>query len=170
MKIDVSTPYSDIAELDRHELLTDKSQNELTKAAEKVFGNPWSLTISQLSDLLSGDFSRLGDLSNPTILQVYWCKRFKSFIEEFSKALENLSLPMDTDEKRATEGLPSVTFIEGLLIFSKNYFHLHSFEQAGRTILSDVLIAKKDVFRTQAQQKKWNNIQQEKMRRHGKHN
>jgi len=169
MRIDEKTPYALISELDKYDLLTEANKSEITEAAKKVFGSPWALSINELATLLSGDFSRLGDMTEPTILQVFWAKAFKVFIEDFTKALENLTLPMDSDERRASEGLPPVSFVEGLLIFSKNYFRHHSFEQAGRTILSDILIAKKDTYRTQMQQKKWQAIQREKMKVNGKH-
>lgn len=171
MKIDVNTPYASIAEIDRYDLLSDESKKELADAAVKIYGSHWSMTINDLAAVMNGDLSRLGcDMSNPTVLQVFWMKGFKKFIDDFTKALENLSVPMDADERRASAGLPPVSFIEGLLIFAKNYFRHHSFEQAGKTILSDILIAKKDEYRNTMQRKKWQNIQHEKMRNsNGKH-
>lgn len=171
MKIDVAhTPYSEIAEIDKYNLLSEKNQRELADAAVKIYGSHWSMTIDDLAALLSGDFSRLGDMSDPTILQVFWVKGFKKFMDDFTKALESLTIPMTADERRASEGLPPVSFIEGLLIFAKNYFRHHSFEQAGKTILSGILIAKKDTYRSQMQNRRWQAIQQEKIKHtNGKH-
>lgn len=170
MRIDSKTPYAAIAEVDRYDLLDDESKQQVTDAAVKDFGSYWGMTINDLAAILNGDLSRLGDMAEPTILQVFWLKGFRSFIDEFTQAIERLTVPMDAEERRASEGLPSVSFIEGLLIFSKNYFRHHSFDQAGRTILSDIIIAKKDEYRSALSRKKWQAIQSEKMRHtNGKH-
>ena len=83
MKVDEHTLYSDFEVFEK--CLTQESLQELKRAAEEKYGSMYNLTIDQFFGISNGDFSVLGDMTNPTVLQVYWQKRFSQFCDEFAR-------------------------------------------------------------------------------------
>lgn len=161
MKIDVNGTY--VEELDN--LLTEESKTSIRDLAIRTYGAFNDLTIGRWVECMHGDFSRvLGDITG-SWLQIYWLRAFKEFCEEFPKTLERLSPKMDNDEQRACEGLMQSTLIESLLVFTRNYFGLHSFNEAQEITLGEVLIAKKASYNDAVFRKMLAKIQLEKTKR-----
>lgn len=151
MLITEETRYTEFARVEKY--LTDKAAGELYKAAEAKFCNMYDLTFAQFHTCANGDFTEIvGDLTDPTVSQVYWCKRFGDFVKEFAETLNNITLKQTPDEKRACAGLLKTDWAEGLLVFIRDYFNLQSFKAAEQITLGEILIAKRaryndDLFR-----------------------
>ena len=69
-----------------------------------------------------------------------------------------------TDEIRAQKTCLKVSVAEGILLFVREYFSLHSFGEAENLPLSDYLIAKKDNYNKVMAQREYAKIQNEKIK------
>lgn len=159
MKIDLSGLYD--AELDKY--LRDEDKERVREAAEARYGAFSGLSIGVWADCMDGHFAsaignKRGDVKG-TWLQVYWVKGFVEFAKQFPVMLANLSPKMDADEERAAADLMQSTLVESVLVFARSYFGLHSFREAERITLGDVLIAKKAAYNETMFQKRLAKIQ-----------
>lgn len=150
MRITERTLYATIQPIEKY--LQDSMTSELMRAAEAKFGAMYDLEFATFWACAGGDFSNLGDMRNPTVLQVYWVKRFNKFVEEFTKALKGLTLSPTADESKAGQGLLQVTWGEGILVFLQQWFGLKSYKEAEKITIGELLIAKRaqynqDLFR-----------------------
>ena len=142
MLITSKTKYSEIADAEKY--ITPQSAEELKRAAEDYFIGMYDLTFADFHACSNGDFSGvLGDMTDPTVLQVFWCKRFADFVQEFSEALKQTETLPTAEEKRAEKGLLKTDWAEGLLVFLQDYFGLRSFKEAERITTGEILIAKR---------------------------
>lgn len=146
MRITNKTPYN--AEFEQVEqYLTEQSANMLKSEAEKLYGSMYDLQFARFFECMNGDFSGvLGDLRKPTVLQVYWCKRFVEFAEQFAETLKQLQIKPTAEEQRASQGLLQVSWSEGLLVFMQQFFGLKGYKQAERITIGELLIAKRAAF------------------------
>lgn len=170
MVIDEFTLYTTLAPIEKH--LTKESVQELQKAAPvAVFGRDgyYSLTIEQLNLLYHNEVAEIvpnvEDTNKLTVFEYYTLLGLKGFIDEYVKALNACNVQLTADEERAAQAAGNMQFIEGLLCFAREYFGLHSFADAGRTTLGDLLIAKKDTYRRTIYQRAYNNILRNKRAR-----
>lgn len=151
MRITDKTQYQTLAPVEKY--LTPKAVQELKQAAEKRFGSMYDLTFAQFHTCANGNASEiLGDVQQPTVLQVYWKKRFDEFVEEFAQQLKKLTLPQTPEEMQAAQGLLKMDWAEGLLVFLQSYFKTSSFKEAEKITIGEILIAKRaqynqDLFR-----------------------
>ena len=150
MRITERTLYATIQPIEKY--LQDSMTSELMRAAESKFGAMYDLEFATFWACAGGDFSHLGDMQNPTVLQVYWVKRFNKFVEEFTKAIKGLTLSPTADEKKAADGLLQTTWGEGILVFLQQWFGLKSYKEAEKITIGELLIAKRaqynqDLFR-----------------------
>lgn len=161
MIVTKETKYSDFENLEKY--LKDEAVASLKKAAEWAYMGVYELTFGQFLRACDGDFSGiLGDLSEPTVLQVYWIKRFEDFKVEFGETLKAYQVPLTAKQKMAADGLPKQTFAESMLIFARSYFGLHSFSDAEGVTIGDLLIAKKDVYISTLFERKYQKLQMSK--------
>lgn len=154
MRVTERTQYATVREYEKY--FAPEFVKALQDAAEQQFGAMYDLTFAEFHALTNGDFSRLGDMSNPTVLQVYWTKRFAAFVDEFANALKKLQVKPTTDEEQAGADLPPVSWAEGLLVFLQKFFGLQSYKQAEQITLGELLIAKRaqyneDLFKRRLQ-------------------
>lgn len=138
------TKYADFEGAEQ--FLTEKGRQQLKDAAVHEFGDPWQLTVGDFVGLCEGDFSRLGDMAEPTVLQVYWCNVFRDFCDELEKVLTALKIPQDAQEVTAAESMRKVSMAEGMVVFARSYFGLRSFADAERVTMLDYVIAKRDAY------------------------
>ena len=89
MRITDRTLYATIEPLEKY--FRKEMTAELKQAAEVKYGAMYDLEFATFWACAGGDFSHLGDMRNPTVLQVYWVKRFGEFVEEYTKALKGLA-------------------------------------------------------------------------------
>lgn len=142
--------------------LTPESVQELTRAAEKKFGGMYDLTFAEFWNCCDGDFSRLGDMERPTVLQVYWLRRFEEFTKEFAKIMRKLTLPATPDEKAASEGLLQLTWGESMLVFLQGYFGTKSFKEAEQITVGELIMAKRAQYNKDKFARRLAQIQQAK--------
>lgn len=167
MKVSKKTPFIDIALF--CDYIKDSSKKELTDKAEEELGGCWDLTFREFFELSRGNFECKGiDLSHPeklTVLQYYWCERFKAFVDEFSATLDKLQAPQSIEAQKASQACLDVTFEESVLIFCREYFNLHCFADVYGITLGEFLIAKKDVYNKTAFERAMSKIQEQKYKK-----
>ena len=147
------------------EYLTDKGKQALRDAAVELYGDPWQLTIGEFVAVSQNDLSRLGDLTRPTVLQKYWIEAFHAFAEELTKALDALKMPQDAQEMAAAECMRKVSMAEGMLVFARSYFGLHSFAEAEKVTMLDYVIAKRDKYNSAIYQRRLAELRAKKYRK-----
>lgn len=164
MIVTKDTRYADFEQANKY--VSDKSAKELKAAAERVFVGMYDLTLAQFLACAAGEFvGVLGDLSDPTVLQVYWSRRFEDFVKEFAETLKGLQIPLTAEQQRAATGLPKSSFAESMLVFVRGYFGLRSFREAEKITIGEIVIAKRDAYTTAMFDRKLQRIQLEKMKR-----
>lgn len=118
-------------------------------AVKVMFGNAgfYALTINDWIALTEQEDLTLFEKYGKDIALGFICvEAFKDFVKDFVKTLERLTPParaVDNARKNAT--LPCGVG-EGFLLFARDYFGLHSFDEAGNVTLADLILAKKDTY------------------------
>ena len=161
MQVSDRTLYSTLEPFEKY--LTKKAVQDLYKAAEEKYGAMYDLTFADFWACSNGDFSRLGDVSNPTVFQVYWRKRFDTFVNEFAEALKKLTIAQTPEEAQASQGLVKVTWDEGILVFVQQWFGLHSYKEAEQITMGEILIAKRAAYNRDKFQRQMSKIQMNKL-------
>lgn len=161
MRVTEQTKYTDIADIEKY--FKPDTVDALTAAAERCHGAMYDLTFAEFWDCSGGNYDRLGDLTDPTVLQVYWIKRFKAFFDEFAESLKKLQLPPTADEKRAGNNLLQVSWAEGILVFVQQWFKLPSYKAAEQITIGEILIAKRAQYNQDKYRRALSKIQIEKL-------
>lgn len=162
MRITERTKYATIAPLEKY--FTAQTVEALKTAAEAKYGGMYDLPFGTFWACQNGDFSHLGNLQNPTALQVYWCKRFADFATDYAKQLQACTLPPTADEIAANNGLLPVSFGEAMLVFMQSFFGLRSFKEAEKITTGELLIAKRAQFNRDKFQRNFAAIQRKKIK------
>lgn len=164
MRVTESTKYKTLEPYEKY--LTQKAVQELKRAAENKYGAMYDLTFAQFHACANGDFSEiLGDIQQPTVLQVYWAKRFEEFVEEFAKQLKKMTLNQTADEIQASRGMLQVNWDEGLLVFLQSFFGLRSFKEAEQITIGEIIIAKRAQYNQELFRRHMAAIQTAKIKR-----
>ena len=161
MIITDNTKYADFAPFE--EVITQASIQDIKGAAERKFKNCYELTIDEFFGVCGGDYSLLGDLTEPTVLQVYWLKRFADFGDELAKACERLKIEPTPEQAQANNGCVPMTAQESMLCFTREYFGLPSFYAAGERTMGEYLTARKDKYNEARQRRNFEEIQKRKL-------
>lgn len=162
MQIKEFEKYAEFA--DKEKYLTEKSVKKLKEAAEEKFGKVYALEFDTFRECYDGNFDTvLGNMQDPTVLQVYWQKRFADVVQEFVKAVKNMTLPQTADELTASKGLLSMSWDESILVFCQQFFALHSYKDAGKLTLGEILIAKKAAYNREKFQRQMTELQRKKL-------
>lgn len=163
MRITDRTPYALIVQHEKY--FTPESVAKLKAAAERKYGAMQDLEFGTFYNCTNGDFSHLGDMRRPTVLQVYWMLRFKDFVDEFAKAVKRLQIRQTADEIKASEGLLEVSWGEAILDFLQSKFNLHSYQEAEKITIGELLIAKRAAYNVETYRRKLSQIQTAKFRK-----
>ena len=162
MLITAQTKYTEVADAEKY--FTPQSVEELKRAAGDAYKSMYDLTFAEFHACANGDFSEvLGDMTDPTVLQVYWCKRFADFVKEFADALQKMQLPQTPDEKRAAKGLLKTDWAESMIVFLQDFFGLRSFKEAETITVGEILIAKRARFNEETYRRNLARIQTQKI-------
>jgi len=162
MLITAQTKYSEIADTEKY--FTQQSVEDLKRFSEEAYTSMYDLTFATFHACANGDFSDvLGDITDPTVLQVSWCKRFADFVKEFADALQKMQLPQTADEKRAAKGLLKTDWAESMLVFLQDFFGLRSFKEAEKITIGEILIAKRARFNEETYRRNLARIQTQKI-------
>lgn len=163
MRVTERTQYATVREYEKY--FAPEFVKALQDAAEQQFGSMYDLTFAEFYALANGDFSRLGDMSNPTVLQVYWTKRFAAFVDEFANTMKKLQIKPTADEEQAGAALLPVSWAEGLLVFLQKYFGLQSYKQAEQITLGELLIAKRAQYNEDLFKRRLQSLQLKRMQK-----
>lgn len=162
MQITEATKYAEFEPVEKY--VTKKTEQGLFESAEEKFGKMYDLEFGTFWQCSNDNFEEvLGDMSEPTVLQVYWKKRFEKFVEEFAATLKAMTLTQTAEEIQAAEGLLKISWDEAILVFVRDYFGLHSFKDAERITMGEVLIAKRATYNREKFQRKLAKIQTAKL-------
>lgn len=163
MRISARTQYRTFREYEQ--FLTDESAELLKREAEKHFRGMYDLTFAEFYACSNGDFGEiLGNTEQPTVLQVYWCKRFADFAKELAAELKRMTITPTGDEQRASAGLLKVDWGEAILVFLQKYFGLKSFKEAEQITIGELLIAKRAQYNADKFQREIVRIQTQKLK------
>lgn len=163
MRIDKNTKYREFEPIEKY--VPDSQKKAITNASESVYGCMYDLEFGEFWNVANGDFSRLGNLEDQTVFQVYWLKRFDEFTKEFAETLNKLSVKQTTDEKRAAKGCLKVSWEESILVFLQKFFSLKSFKEAEKITLGELLIAKRAQYNDDLFARRISQIQMQKINR-----
>ena len=87
------------------------------------------------------------------------------FLQEFARACEELTLPATEEQRSATQGTKAMTPLESMLVFTRDYFGLPSFFEAGKRTIGEYLTAKKASYNEALIQRNYQNIQMRKLKK-----
>lgn len=145
MTITNKTKHAEFQPVEKY--LEESAVADLKKASEREYTNMYDLTFGQFLRVSDGYFSDvLGDMSEPTVLQIYWIKRFEDFQREFGDAIKGTQVQPTKEQAEAMEGLPKQTFAESMITFARSYFGLHSFSEAENLTIGELIIARRDAY------------------------
>lgn len=163
MKVTSKTKYNEEFQL-YEQFLTQESIQQLKQAAEQQFTNCYNLTIDEFWGVVNGNYELLGNLEKPTVYQTYWLKRFADFVDELSNACERLSLRPTPEMEQCQNGVVKIQPMEAMLVFTRSYFGLPSFADAGKRTIGEYLTARKDDYNTKRVQRNFEELQKRKLR------
>lgn len=126
--------------------LTDASRAILNKQAVERVLPMWQMTLGDLIAFTDGDFSRIMPKNNITLAQFVWLSQFPEWLEEFSRTVGALQVPTTSEQRQAANACLPVEWKEGMLVFARRYFGLHSFTEAEGVKVCDFILAKKDEY------------------------
>ena len=149
MVVTTETKYSELQPLEN--ALTAETVEQFKAAAQRHFGAYAELTIDAFWGAVQGHYDALGDIDNPSVLQVYWVKGFQDFVQEFTKVCERLVIH-DPEDENVTTGCVELKPQERMLTFVREYFGLPSFYDAGQRTIGEYILARKDSYNKQKQQ------------------
>lgn len=151
MSISNDTRYIEVALI--LENITAECLKELqVKAPIAVFGNGgyYAMTLGQFGALLQGvspaEVLGVTGMESMTVFEYYTLQGLPDFIKTYIERLQRLTPELTADERIGSAMCLPVTAAEGLLLYAREYFGLHSFAEAESIRLSDILIAKKDSY------------------------
>jgi len=166
MKVTNSTQWAEIEPF--YSVLSDASIEALKERALKVHNIAegfYSLTIEEFIGITGGDLEKFDIKVDGTAYEQIFIDELKAFLTDYVEKLASYNIAQTADEQRASRSCVEVSMAEGLLIFTRQYFNLPSFSEAGKLTLADLLIAKKDAYNTAVFQREMQKIQTSKYRR-----
>ena len=162
MDVTSKTLYKDFA---IYEPFVSEEQDKLLKEkAEGKFGNCYNLTLDEFWGVANGNYELLGDTTNPTVLQVYWIKRFDDFVQELEQLHNRIKIEPTPEQKQASTRCVKFRPMEAMLLFCCTYFGLHNFGDAGKITIGEYVLAAKDDYNKRRQESNWNAIQRRKFK------
>lgn len=131
--------------------LTEESREQVRAAVLQQFGRFEDITLADFISFANGDFTPYGiDTNKPegmTVAQYMWLSEFRKFVDLFNKINSGLTIPDTADTRKAKTGQKPMSFAEYLLVFCRDYFGFHTFDEAAEKLtVSDYLTAAKDRY------------------------
>ena len=133
------------------ENMTDESRERVRAAVLQQYGRFEDIRLADFISFANGDFTPYGiDTNKPedmTVAQYVWLSEFRKFVDLFNKINSGLSIPDTADTRKAKTGQKPMSFAEYLLVFCRDYFGFHTFDEAAdKLTVSDYLVAAKDRY------------------------
>lgn len=147
MIITESTTYEEAAAF--IELMSEDQKAILNQRAVELFGDPWGMKIGEILGMIekqADSFPFNIHSADITLLQYLWMQQLDDFFNRLSKILERFKVAETQEQKQASQGSLKMSFREGVLVFLRSYFGLHTFDEALELPLADFLLAKKDEY------------------------
>lgn len=160
-RITDKTRYADFEATEPY--LSERAKKAITARAEAVHGTMMGMEFGTFWNVCNGDTGNLGDMTRPTVLQVYWLRRFREFADEITKALKGLTPPDTPEAQQASQGTLPVSFGEGMLTFLRQHFGLRSYKEAEKITMGELLIAKRAAYNAEIFRRNMAAIQRRKL-------
>ena len=149
--------------------MTDESRERVRAAVLQQYGRFEDIRLADFISFAGGDFTPYGiDTNKPeemTVAQYLWLSEFRKFVDLFNKINSGLSLPDTEDTRKAKTGQKPMSFAEYLLVFCRDYFGFHTFDEAAEKLtVSDYLTAAKDRYNDAIFKRNMARIEQEKLK------
>lgn len=150
MRLQPKTPYNSEWE-DLERFIDADEKKRIEGVAAKYYlgdGGYYNLSVSQFIKLTANNISALDavPLELGTVFCVYFINGLRDFLESYIKLLERYTVKSSEKDKLAASGCAKMSIGESLLIFVRGYFGLHSFAEAEKVTLDELLIAKRDTY------------------------
>lgn len=149
--------------------MTDESRERVRAAVLQQYGRFEDIRLVDFIAFANGDFTPYGiDANKPedmTVAQYVWLSEFRKFVDLFNKINSGLSIPDNADTRKAKTGQKQMSFAEYLLVFCRDYFGFHTFDEAAEKLtVSDYLTAAKDRYNDAIFKRNMARIEQEKLK------
>ena len=149
--------------------MTNESCERVREAVLQKYGRLEDIRLVDFIAFANGDFTPYGiDANKPdemTVAQYVWLSEFRKFVDLFNKINSGLSIPDTADTRKARNGQKQMSFAEYLLVFCRDYFGFHTFDEAAEKLtVSDYLIAAKDRYNDAIFKRNMARIEQEKLK------
>ena len=144
MKIDKNSKWADVAVVYTLAMEAERKRVE-DLCAERVLGDGgcWSLSVGDFIELSQGgkvqDFAEHGEAV--AVLATFAVRRW---VEDLMNLLANLVPPKNSKQIKAPTLEMSMS--EAMLVFTREYFSLGSFEDASKVAMADYVLARKDHY------------------------
>ena len=149
--------------------MTDESRERVREAVLQKYGRFEDIRLVDFIAFANGDFTPYGiDANKPdemTVAQYVWLSEFRKFVDLFNKINSGLTIPDTEDTRKARSGQKQMSFAEYLLVFCRDYFGFHTFDEAAEKLtVSDYLTAAKDRYNDAIFKRNMARIEQEKLK------
>ena len=149
--------------------MTDESRERVRAAVLQQYGRFEDIRLVDFISFANGDFTPYGIDANKheemTVAQYVWLSEFRKFVDLFNKINSGLTIPDTEDTRKARNGQKQMSFAEYLLVFCRDYFGFHTFDEAAEKLtVSDYLTAAKDRYNDAIFKRNMARIEQEKLK------
>lgn len=162
MTITNKTKYSDFEQYEPYIGADDVCR--LKELAQENYGKYMTLTIAEFFGLTGGNYELLGDIQDPSVLQVYWLRGFADFVKDFTNTCTRLTIPQTPEEEQAESGCVKLQPQEAVLLFLQDFYGLHYMREAEQMTIFDYILARKGAYNRRLTQRNWENIQRQKLK------
>ena len=128
-------------------LLNEDNIDSFIDSFPEVEFNFFSMTIEEFAELVEDEqkwvYSNIIEKNKKAVDCFGKIKHIKKCIDNLNRFLQMNSVPRTEDEKRAANNVTGPTFVESILITLVEFFHLQSFDEAGKKTLADFMLVYK---------------------------
>jgi hypothetical protein len=166
IKITNKTIYNEAVEA----LITPEQIEEIKNKAVKYFTGfrPYEMPLRIFLEILEGTFKaekiERDCKEGLTFFAKLYLDKIGEFAKEFCEKYEVLTHKPTAEERKAGEACLETNFRENILVFTRNYFGLHSFIKAYEITTGEILIAKKDNYNEVAFRRAMSKIELDKIK------
>lgn len=166
VKITNRTLYSEAVEV----LIPPEQVEEIKNNAVKYFTGfrPYEMPLRIFLEILEGTFKaekiERDCKDGLTFFAKLYLEKIGDFAKDFCEKYEALTYKPTAEERKAGEACLETNFRENILVFTRNYFSLHSFTSAYEITTGEILIAKKDSYNETAFRRAMSKIELDKIK------
>lgn len=130
-----------------------------------------SMNLGEFADLIIDEDSFIEKIMKPRERAYIAFGRMHQYsieIKAISDYFKRFEIKLTQEEKSASIGVDSPSFVERMLLDTVSFFHLHSMAEAEKIPLADYLVVLKDSVATAKYSRNYNKILEQKAKAHRK--